>query len=115
MPSPEQIKAAAISDATFDGWDDFEKLARWQRERYLDRSKCALEASEAAAPALLATALKQQEENAQLRDAVRQAQGVLATLSNPRPGESTMHVYAAAVAAEAKSRAALSPKTGASG
>ena len=66
-----------------------------------------------AAPALLATALKQQEENATLRDAVRQAQGVLATLSNPRPGESTMHVYAAVVAAEAKCRAALSPKTGA--
>ena len=68
VPSPEQIKAAAISDATFDGWDDFEKLARWQRERYLDRSKRALEASEAAAPALLATALTQQEENERLRE-----------------------------------------------
>lgn len=48
MPTEKQIEAAAVSDARFDGWKDFHTLSRAQRERYLARSKLALEAAEAA-------------------------------------------------------------------
>ena len=48
MPSPEQIEAAAESDAKFDGWKDFHTLSRGQRDRYKARAKLALEAAEAA-------------------------------------------------------------------
>ena len=45
MPTEKQIEAAAISDATFDGWKNFHTLSRPQRERYLARAKLALEAA----------------------------------------------------------------------
>jgi hypothetical protein len=48
VPSPEQIEAAAESDAHFDGWKNFHTLSRGQRDRYKARAKLALEAAERA-------------------------------------------------------------------
>lgn len=40
----EMVGLAAQSDAKFDGHDDFAALSRTQRERYIARSRAALEA-----------------------------------------------------------------------
>lgn len=47
MPTEKQVEAAARSDARFDG-RDFDGLRRVDRERYVERSRQALEAAERA-------------------------------------------------------------------
>ena len=47
-----------------------------------------------------------------MRDAAKEAQGVLADLTGSNPERSVLHLWARAVAAETALRSALSPKEG---
>jgi hypothetical protein len=50
VATPEQIEAAARSDAQFDGQQTWLSMPRGRRERYLERAKLALEAAEKIKP-----------------------------------------------------------------